>query len=116
MPQVEAALNAPPPPPPVPALTPADRQAFIKAFDDMQRKEGVAAYADFAGDVLTIHSERCSALRFHVLLADEQLIAKLKQMGFKTFLYTNDADLKFTFDVLTGATGTVSGAAAAATQ
>jgi hypothetical protein len=37
-------------------------------------------------------------------------------MGFKTFLYTNDADLKFTFDVLTGAMGTVSGAAAAATQ
>ncbi len=110
MPQVEAALNAPPPPPPVPALTPADRQTFIKAFDDMQRKEGVTAYADFAGEVLTIHSERCSALRFHVLLADEQMLAKLKQMGFKTFLYTNDADQKFTYDLQTGTTGTDLGA------
>ncbi len=116
MSQVEAALNAPPPPPVVPALTPADRQAFIKVFDDMQRKEGVAAYADFSGDVLTIHSERCSSLRFHVLLADEQMLAKLKQMGFKTFLYTNDADQKFTYDLLTGTTETVTGAAAAAKQ
>ena len=62
------------------------------------------------GEVLTIHSERCSALRFHVLLADEQMLAKLKQMGFKTFLYTNDADQKFTYDLQTGTTGTDLGA------
>jgi hypothetical protein len=57
-----------------------------------------------------------SAIYSVMTATDNTTIAKLKQMGFKTFLYTNDADLKFTFDVLTGATGTVSGAAAAATQ
>ncbi len=101
MPQVEAALNAPPPPPPAPVLTPVSRQAFVKAFDDGQRKQGVAAYADFAGDVLTVHSERCSALRFHALLVNEELLTNFKQMGFTTFIYTNDADQKFTYNLLT---------------
>jgi hypothetical protein len=116
IPQVEAALNAPPPAAPTPVLTPVNRQAFVKAFDDGQRKQGVAAYADFTGGVLTIHSERCSALRFHVLLADEQMITELKQMGFTTFIYTNDADQKFTYDLLTGTAGIVSGATPAAKQ
>jgi hypothetical protein len=50
------------------------------------------------------------------LLADEQMITELKQMGFTTFIYTNDADQKFTYDLLTGTAGIVSGATPAAKQ
>jgi hypothetical protein len=107
-------VTAPTPPTTTLVFTPVNRQAFVKDFDDGYRKQGVVAYADFAGDVITIHSERCSALRFHAELTNEKMITAFKQMGFTTLIYTNDTDQKFTYDLTTGTIGTVSGSTVAA--
>ena len=80
-------------------LTSADRQNWIGTFNKVQRDEKVVCYAEIVGDTLIIHSERASSLRFHTLLANPTFTNQLQQMRFVTFVYTNDADQKFEYDV-----------------
>src|ERR1019366_4916830 len=96
---VKTILSAPPSTPPARALTPSDRKAWIDSFNDGMRKQGVAGYAEMTGDVLTVHSERASAVRFHALLANTAVMDSLHQMGFTTMVYTNEADQKYVFDL-----------------
>lgn len=48
---------------------------------------------------LTVHSERASDLRFHALLANKALVIEFQQIELTTFVYTNDKDQKFVYDV-----------------
>jgi len=62
----------------------------------------VVGYAESAGDTLTIHSEPASGMRFHMMLADKRELETLRAAGFKTVLYTNDADVNLKGDVESG--------------
>src|SRR5208282_241802 len=62
----------------------------------------VVGYAEGAGDTLTIHSEPASGMRFHMMLADKRELETLRAAGFKTVLYTNDADVNLKGDVESG--------------
>ena len=72
----------------------AERQAFIK--------NGVAGYAEFSGDALTIHSERASAMRFHANISDLRMLAAIRAVRAKTFVYTNDEGQRFEYDAVAG--------------
>jgi hypothetical protein len=85
-----------------PGQMPVDvaRQRFTKGVQAEFAKGGVAGYAKFDGDVLTIHSERASLMRFHAAINDENRLARFRTMDVKTYIYTNDADQRFEFDVV----------------
>lgn len=59
----------------------------------------VGGYAEASGSILTIHSDRCSKEKFDGFTRNEGLESDLKQRGFSMFVYTNDKDLKFSYDL-----------------
>jgi hypothetical protein len=61
----------------------------------------VAGYAESSGDKFTIHSERASDMRFHMILANKQQMEYFRMAGIKTLVYTNDSDQRFTYDLMT---------------
>ena len=81
---------------------PAAREVLLKTINAQFAKEGVAGYADISHDKLTVHSERASAVRFHMLLANDTFISRMKDAGISAFAYTNDADQNFLYDVKAG--------------
>ena len=58
-------------------------------------------YAEVSDDTLTIHSERASAMRFRMILASREL-SMIRRAGIATYIYTNDADQSFVYDVKVG--------------
>ncbi len=81
------------------SLTRADRQAVVDAMNAKMQKEGVAGYVEIAGDMLTVHSERATPLRWHAMLLNKVEMDGLYQMEITTLVYTNDADQKFVYDL-----------------
>jgi hypothetical protein len=65
-------------------------------------KAGKACFVTVQGDVMTTHSERASLVRYHMVMSDAKLVQSLKQAELKTYIYTNDSDQKFEYDVATG--------------
>jgi len=78
---------------------PAARQLLLKAINGQFAKDGIAGYAEVSGDKLTVHSERASAMRFHMTLASQKFISMMQDAGIATYLYTNDAEQSFVYDV-----------------
>lgn len=76
------------------------RQLYARSLQAELAKAGVAGYAKFDGDVLTVHSERASMMRFHANTSDEKFLPWFRTMNVKTYIYTNDADQRFEFDVV----------------
>jgi hypothetical protein len=91
------------------------RQIYKKSVQAAVAKDGIARYSTFDGDVLTDHSERASLMRFHLLINDEKRLASFRTMHLKTFIYTNDADQRFEFDVVHNREVTTDATAAAGT-
>jgi hypothetical protein len=56
-------------------------------------------YAEVSGDKLTVHSERASPMRFRMILASQQELSMVRRAGIAIFVYTNDADQTFVYDV-----------------
>jgi hypothetical protein len=75
------------------------RQSVVDAIGAQFQKEGVAGYAEFTDDVLTVHSERCTPLRYQAVLHNKTFIDGLVQMEVKQLVYTDDKDQKFVYDV-----------------
>jgi hypothetical protein len=75
------------------------RQQFIDGQRRAFIKNGVAGYAEFKGDTLIIHSERASAIRFHARVSDVKSLPLFHSMNVNTYIYTNDADQRFEFDI-----------------
>ena len=71
---------------------PAARQLLLKTINGQFAKDGIAGYAEVSGDKLTVHSERASAMRFHMTVASERFISMMQDAGIATYLYTNDAE------------------------
>jgi len=65
-------------------------------------KAGKACYVAVQGDVMTMHSERASLVRYHMVMSDAQFVQNLKRADLTTYVYTNDSDQTFTYDVATG--------------
>lgn len=78
------------------------RQKLINAIGASFQKEGVMGYAEISGDKLTVHSERASAMRFHMILAHQRGLAMVRRAGIATYVYTNDADQTFVYDMKAG--------------
>jgi hypothetical protein len=78
------------------------RQQFIDGQRQAFIKNGVAGYAEFSGDTLIIHSERASAMRFHANIADVRMLAAIRAVHAKTFVYTNDQGQRFEYDAVAG--------------
>jgi hypothetical protein len=51
---------------------------------------------------LTVPSQRASLVRFHMQTTDQKYVQFLKQGNIKTFVYTNDKDQTFTYDLASG--------------
>ena len=78
------------------------QQRLVDGINTRIRKDGVVGYAEVLGDKLTVHSERGTAMRFHMILASEREILYLRRAGIATYAYTNDADQNFLYDVKSG--------------
>jgi hypothetical protein len=89
--------NAPAPAKPLDRAT--ARDILVKTINASFTKDGVAGYAEISGDKMTVHSERASTVRFNMTLKNEKFISTLKDAGIATYVYTNDADQSFLYDV-----------------
>lgn len=76
------------------------RQQVINLLNKNFVSQNVAGYAEVSGDTLTLHSERATEMRFHMLL-NGQMLSLFHKINVKTFLYTNDKDQKYVYDVVT---------------
>ena len=85
---------------PVPALWWSLKRSSSKPLTLAFRAEKVVGYAESSGDTFTIHSERASDMRFHMILASKQRMEYFRMAGIKTFVYTNDSDQRFTYDLV----------------
>jgi hypothetical protein len=79
----------------------AARKTIISLINDSFKKENVVGYAEQVEDKLVIHSERASMMRFQMGLLNVAELAAEKKAGFKTYVYTNDADKTFVYDYVT---------------
>lgn len=76
------------------------REKLVEAHNASFRAEKVVGYAESSGDTFTIHSERASDMRFHMMLANKQGMEYYRTAGIKTLVYTNDSDQRFTYDLV----------------
>jgi hypothetical protein len=75
-----------------------------QVIDDLNRNfqtQKVAGYTEVSGDTLIMHSERACAMRFHMVV-DRQTLGVFHTIGIKTFVYTNDNDQRYVYDVVAG--------------
>ena len=79
-----------------------NRQRLISGINSTFQRGGVVGYAEVSGDKLTVHSERASLMRFRMILASQWEISMVRRSGIATFVYTNDADQDFIYDVKSG--------------
>jgi hypothetical protein len=79
------------------------RDTLIKLINAAFEKEGADGYPEIVGDTLTVHSERATAMRFHMTLARPQMLSLFHRAGIATYIYTNDADQTFTHEFAKGA-------------
>ncbi len=73
-------------------------QSVFEKFSNRSGR-GDAGYVEIAGDMLTVHSERATPLRWHAMLLNRVEMGSLYQMEITTLVYTNDADQKFVYDL-----------------
>jgi hypothetical protein len=85
-----------------PAKQADTRQKLIDAVNVACLNEKAVGYAEISGDTLTVHSERASAMRFHMIVANQQWLTMMRQAGIATFAYTDDGDQHFLLDVKSG--------------
>jgi hypothetical protein len=78
------------------------RRTFVAWINAGGKRGASMFYAEVSGDTLTVHSERATAMRFHMVLADQREVSMMRHAGFATFVYTDDADQKFAYDVKAG--------------
>ncbi len=81
---------------------PSAQGLLLRVINASFAKEGVTGYGEISGDKLIIHSERASAMRFHATLANERLMSMMQEANIATYVYTNDSDQNFVYDVKAG--------------
>lgn len=81
---------------------PSIRARVMNSITASFQKEAVAGYGEISGNELIVHSERASAMRFHMIVANPRAMAYLRRAGIQRYVYTNDADQRFEFDVKSG--------------
>jgi hypothetical protein len=77
------------------------RERLVKGINAGFQRDNVVGYAEISGDKFTVHSERASTMRFRMILASREL-SMIRRAGIATYVYTNDADQNFVYDVKSG--------------
>jgi hypothetical protein len=77
------------------------RQQVIDHLNRNFQTQKVVGYTEVSGDTFIMHSERASAMRFHMVV-DRQMLGVFHTIGIKTFVYTNDNDQRYVYDVVAG--------------
>jgi hypothetical protein len=77
------------------------RQQVIDELNRNFQTQKVVGYTEVSGDTFIMHSERASAMRFHMVV-DRQMLGVFHTIGIKTFVYTNDNDQRYVYDVVAG--------------
>jgi len=75
------------------------RQQVIDELNRNFQTQRVVGYTEISGDTFIMHSERASAMRFHMIL-DKQMLGVFHTIGIKTFVYTNDKDQRYVYDIV----------------
>ncbi len=83
---------------------PSPVEKLVEDFNARFRAENTVGYAESSGDVFTIHSERAGDMRFHMMLADKQLMENFRSAGIKHLVYTNDSGQRFAYDFVVAST------------
>ena len=78
------------------------QQILIQSVRADATKTGIAKFAEIKGNTYVLHSERAGIVRFHSLITDPAYMTEMKQAELKTFVYTNDKDQTFTYDLVGG--------------
>lgn len=78
------------------------QQILIQSVRADATKTGIAKFAEVKGNTYVLHSERAGVVRFHSLITDPAFMTDMKQAELKTFVYTNDKDQTFTYDLVSG--------------
>jgi len=78
------------------------RQQIVDDFNQSFKTHDIAGYAELTDDTLTVHNERASEMRFHMLITDPQVRVSYRTAGIKTLIYTNDSDQRFSYDFVAG--------------
>ncbi len=78
------------------------KEELVESANSSFRAEKVVGYAESSGDTFTIHAERASDMRFHMMLADKQGLESYRTAGINTLVYTNDAEQRYVYDVVAG--------------
>ena len=87
---------------PVPGTLVVTKEKLVESANASFIAQKVVGYAESSEDTFTIHSERASDMRFHMLIANKQGMEHFQMAGIKTLVYTNDADQRFTYDLAAG--------------
>ncbi len=74
------------------------RRKLVNGLNGSFQKNGVLGYAEISGDRITVHSERASLMRLHMVLASGEF-SMVRRAGITMFIYTNDANQNFVYDV-----------------
>jgi hypothetical protein len=78
------------------------RQKLIDLINASFQRDNAMGYAEISGDKLTVHSQRASLMRFHMILASQRELSMVRRAGIAIYVYTNDADQSFVYDVKAG--------------
>ncbi|HEV2468778.1 MAG TPA: hypothetical protein VGS78_06260 [Candidatus Sulfotelmatobacter sp.] len=81
---------------------PVIRTRLMNYISSSFQKEGVLGYVEVIGNDLIVRSERASAMRFRMIVANSKSVSYLRRAGIVAYVYTNDGDKKFVYDVNSG--------------
>jgi hypothetical protein len=73
----------------------ADRKAFLDTINAPGRK----GQGTIEGDTLTLSSAQCNQQNFDLLIANPHMQQVFKSLKLKLFIYTNDLDLSFKYEI-----------------
>ncbi len=76
------------------------RDQLVASWNQGFTTRNIAGYVELSGDTFTVHSEQVSAMRFHMVYLGSTNY--FRQIGIKTFIYTNDDDQRYVYDVTAG--------------
>jgi hypothetical protein len=78
------------------------RQKLANGINTSFENAGVMGYAEISSDKITVHYKGASALRFQMILAVQGGLSMARRAGITTYIFTNDADQNFQYDLQAG--------------
>ena len=77
------------------------RQKLVNGINTSFENAGVMGHAEISSDKITVHCKGTSAIRFQMIRASREL-SMARRAGIITYIFTNDADQNFQYDLQAG--------------